>query len=325
MNNVIIRGFLLVMIVFISNTFLYFSFGNIYSAHLFNYEAFTQQYSNGIYKYRFLSTEMVKWLYEQLNHQFPKGVPIKAGLTDKTASINLFVSFYVINTVFLVLSSIVMLIITETKRFFATSTEKFSLCMLAIFSVLLSQFVIVPYDCSSYFLLLLFFLILIKYIHQPKSSLLIALVITLIISTLNRESAALSLSLATVLLLSKFEISTKSVKPLSILTISFITVYCLLRYYFGGFSTNDGNLLAENFTNINALLGIGFACTFFILVLALARGQQQLKHILGFHFFAIPYILMCFYSGYLYEIRLYIPIFITSIFLTRFTLDEELY
>ena len=325
MNNLFVKSTVLIVLVFVINSFLYYSFGNIYSSHLFNVENFKSQYFNGIYQYRFLSSQLLLWIYDFLNSVFPSGIPLKAPLVDKEANINFFTSFYILNTGFLILSALMMLFITETKNFIGTALEKFLIILLALLPTFISQFVMVPYDCSSYFLMLLFFYLLIHFINNKNKGLFWGLVAILVVSTMNRESSALSISLAATLLFSKYGFTKSSVRPVGILTLAFVLVYLMLRYVFGTFTTNDGNLLEANFTHPNAILGMVFSLVFFFISLMVCKGSKQIKWILTFHLLALPYILMCFYSGYLYEIRLYIPIFLSSIFLSRLELENDWY
>ena len=85
----------------------------------------------------------------------------------------------------------------------------------------------------------------------------------------------------------------------------------------GNFTTNDGNLLIQNFTQPKNILGILFWLVFFAFTLILAKDQKAVKHILIFHLLSFPYLILCFYTGILYEIRLYIPLLLTSLLLSK--------
>jgi hypothetical protein len=235
----------------------------------------------------------------------------------------MYLAFYILNTFFAVLSAVFMVLITETKNFVAANSEKMLMVSTGIFVIGLTQFVIVSYECSSYFFLLLFFFILIRYVNRQSVAKLLFLVFIIMISTLNRESSALSLSLAAVLFFDKFGLKKKTFIPVLILGISFAAVYFGIRFSKGNFITNDGNLLYKNFTQPKGFLGILFWLLFFFLSLMISKNKTAAKNILIFHFFAFPYILMCVYSGILYEVRLYVPIFLTSLFLAKFELKAD--
>ena len=304
------------LLAFVVNSFVYFSFGNIYSSTILNYENFQEQFHSGIYQYRILSGYFLVWIYNLLSGLNIDYQIFKFKFLDQDSEPQLFFAFYLLNTFFLVLSSFVMVLITESKNFIATESEKILMIWAAVFVIAISQFVIVPYDVSSYFFLLLFFWIFLKYMNNNSVSTLILLVVALFISTLNRESSALSLSLAAALLYIKFGIGKKMLIPLAILGATFLAVYLGMRFFNESFTTNDGNLLVLNFQPKN-ILGLLFWVVFFIFTLILSKDKTALRNILIFHLLAAPYILMCLYSGILYEVRLYVPIFLTALFLSK--------
>ena len=305
------------LLAFTLNSFVYFSFGNIYSSKILNYSDFSQQFQSGIYQYRVLSGYFLFWIYDFLSYLNIDYSIFKFKFLEADSEPQMYFSFYILNTFFLVLSAAVLVFIAETKNFIATNSEKILIVAVAIFVMSFTQFVIVPYDVSSYFFLLLFFYLLFRYLDESSVSLLLFLIILMAISTLNRESSALSLSLAATLLYAKFGLKKDMIHPLLLLSITFIAVYFGFRVINANFSTNDGNLLAQNFTDPKNMLGILFWMIFFVFTLFLSKDEKTKRNILIFHLLSIPYIIMCFYSGIIYEIRLYIPIFLTSLLLGR--------
>ena len=318
--NLLSKLFFLMVLAFTVNSFVYFSFGNIYSSKILNYTDFSKQFHSGIYQYRILSGYFLVWIYDFLSSLNIDYSIFKFKFLNADSEPKMYLSFYILNTLFLVLSAGIMVFITETKNFFATNSEKLLLVSIAIFIIAISQFVIVPYDVSSYFFLLVFFYFLLKYLEKSSSLNLIILGFILIISTLNRESSSLSISLAATLLYAKLGFKKEMIKPILILAIAFIAVYFGMRFMNESFSTNDGNLLLQNFTEPKNIFGLLFWMVLFIFSLIMAKNHQAKRNILIFHLFAIPYILMCFYTGIIYEIRLYVPLFLTSILLSRIDL-----
>ena len=258
---------------FTVNSFVYFSFGNLYSSTVLNYADFENQFHSGIYQYRILSGYFLIWIYDFLSSLNIDYQIFKLKFFNTDAEPKMYLSFFILNTIFLILSSIVLVFITETKNFIATQSEKILMISVAIFAISLSQFVIVPYDVSSYFFLLFFFFFLLKYLEKDSALNLIILLVILIISTFNRESSALSLSLAATLLYAKFGLKKKMYLPIIFLFVSFIAVYLGMRLWSESFSTNDGNLLEENFTQPKNFLGILFWMIFFIFTLILAKDR----------------------------------------------------
>ena len=310
------------LLAFTVNSFVYFSFGNIYSSKILNYTEFQQQFGSGIYQHRILSGYFLIWIYEFLSTLNIDYSIFKLKFFDADAEPKMYLSFFLLNTFFLVLSSAVMVLITETKNCVATSSEKLLMIAVAVFATAFSQFVIVPYDISSYFFLLLFFLFLLRYLEKNAVSNLTILVLMMAVSTLNRESSALSLALAGTLLHSEFGLKKETLIPVAVLAMTFILTYFGMRVMNGSFTTNDGNLLFQNFSQPKNILGLLFWAVFFVLPLMLAKDRNGIKNIIVFHLLSIPYIAMCFYAGILYETRLYIPLFLTVLFLSKFDVKK---
>lgn len=309
------------LLAFTVNTFVYFGFANIYSSTILNYDNFQEQFHSGIYQYRILSGYFLIWIYDALTYLNLDYQIFKLKFVNPDSEPQMYLSFYILNTFFILLAAIMMVLITESKSFVATYSEKLLITTVAIFSIALSQFVIVPYDVSSYFLLLVFFYFLPGYLKKQSISILVLLSIIITVSTFNRESSALSLSLAATLLYSKFGLKKKTILPIAILGVIFTGVYFGLRLMSENFTTNDGNLFIQNFTEPKNILGILFWLVFFVFTLMLAKDKKARKNILLFHLFSFPYLILCFYTGILYEIRLYIPLFLTSIYLSKIELS----
>ena len=321
--NCISKFLLVSLFAIVVNSFIYFSFGNIYSSSVLNYTDFQNQFHSGIYQYRILSGYFLNFAHDFLSTLSIDYQLFKLKFTNDNAEPQMYLSFYLLNTGFLVLSGFVMTLITETKSFIATESEKISLIIIALFTIAISQFVIVPYDVSSYFFLLVFFFFLIKYLEKSTPLYLLILGVLMVISTLNRESSALSLSLMATVLYKKFGLKKETIVPIAVLGFIFISVYLGMRVMSENFSTNDGNLFTENFSQPKNFLGMLFWLIFFLFTLILAKDKKAVRMILIFHFLSLPYILMCIYTGILYEIRLYVPLFLTALFLGKTEFREK--
>lgn len=307
----------LTVLAFLLNTFVYFAFGNIYSSSILNYSAFQEQFSGGIYQYRILSVHALIYIYDLLGTLNLDYSVFKLKFLNPDSEPQMFLAFYMLNTFFLVLTAVMMVLITESKQFAATASEKVLMASLSIFVIALSQFVIVPYDVSSYFFLLLFFWVFVKYLDNKSPGNFILLAVIVAVSTLNRESAALSVSLAATLLCSRSGLKKATIIPVAALAGTFLTVYLGMRLVAETFSTNDGNLLLQNFTQPKNILGLVFWFTFFAFTILISNGKEQTRNILVFHALSAPYIVMCLYTGILYEARLYVPLFLTGLILAK--------
>lgn len=322
--NLFGRAIFLAMLAFLISTFVYFSFANIYSSKILNIAEFNDQFGSGIYQFRKLSGWLLLAFYEYIQTLHIDYQIFKFKFQHPKTDPALYLSFYGLNTFFLMLSAVIFTLIGESRLFKATEPEKILIGSLLIFVIALSQFVIVPYDVSSYFFLLLFFCFFLKFLNRQDSKNLTILILILAVSALNRESAALSVSLAATLLYLKNGFKKTTVTPVAILAAVFLSVYVVLRLFSQSFSTNDGNLLIENLTQPKNLLGLLFWAVFLVFSLILAKDALATRGILLFHLLSAPYILMCFYSGILYEVRLYVPLFISSVLLARVNLHKLL-
>lgn len=311
------KTFFAILLAFTLSSFLYFSFANIYSSGILNHADYQEQFQAGIYQYRILSSSLLLGIYNLLSSFNIDYNVFKLKFLDPDSEPQMYLSFYLLNTLFLGLSAWVLVLITNCKTFSATEIEKTLLVAVAVFAMVISQFVIVPYDISSYFFLLVFIYVFLRYLEKPLLQNLILLVITVIISTLNRETAVLSLALAASLLYTKYGFKREFFNPVSILSMAFIAVYFALRLAGENFTTNDGNLFLQNFTQPKNVLGLLFWIVLFWLSMFLAKDKESKKNIMLFHFVSIPYLAACFYTGIIYEIRLYIPIFLTSLIISR--------
>ena len=138
------------MLAFTVNIFVYFSFGNIYSSTLFNHETFVEQYKNGIHQYRFLSTEIFLWLHN-IFINLPFEIPLKGYFWNPSGQNEMLITYFTINTFFLCLSAILLGWIMDLKTINANNTDKILVPILGVFAIIITQYIVVPYDNSSYF------------------------------------------------------------------------------------------------------------------------------------------------------------------------------
>ena len=320
-DNLFFKIIFVSMFAVIVNIFIYFAFGNVYTAPLFNIDSFKEQYESGVYQYRWLSTYLLIYIYDFLE-SLPFKIKLKMDFWDKNAQPNMFFAYAFLNTFFLILSNIILLLITETKYFLANQSEKIFIITISTFSIGISQFVLVPYDCSSYFFLFAFVFLFLKYLESKKLILMLLLVLILMISTLNRESSALSISFAAVILYQLFGLKKESLIPILYLGIGFLATYILVRLAADSFEIRNDNFFLGNISETRSRFGILFWIVFFIFSLLVSNNKQTTKNILIFHLLSLPYIFMCFYTGALYEIRLYIPIFLSSLVISKLSIDR---
>ena len=80
-----------------------------------------------------------------------------------------------------------------------------------------------------------------------------------------------------------------------------------------------GNLFID--TNI---IGLFFWALFFYLPMAMADSKEN-KYLIGvFFLLSLPYILTCLKDGVMWEVRLFVPLFLGSLFLSKLDVSNHL-
>ncbi len=305
--------------------FTYVGFFTNYTTAVFSQAGFEQQYlHSSVYRFRILGSHILLWVYEHIK-TWPLADFSPYGLksVDKNGDANFYYAYFFTNTTFLITtcSTLVIALLRHIpqKDFLHIDLPVLFLALMMSFA----QFVITPYDTLSYFLLALSLLPCMK---TKPTALDDALLFTaLILATLTRETAALTLSFYFTVhyrhILSR-QITPEKIRLLCLITV-FMLTYWLLRWHLGmEDATHRSFRLLRNFSN-DPLPIIG--AIFFPAVIALFftdhNGKTPLKLFL---FASLPYWLAMFCVAYPWEIRLWVPIFIVMCFikLTHQSLSE---
>lgn len=305
-----IRWLLVLALGTCSQILITLGFSNVYSEKIFHPEYFQKQFHSGVYQYRILSVWLTETLYPYLK-DLGIYVPVTGGFSQQTDPF-LFTSIFIINLFFCVLTCLVMLRITDETYTEGTIRERTLIPLFGMLVCAVSQFVTVPYDYSAWFFLLLSFLLMIRIRNASDSWRYAVLVLVFILSCFNRETAALSLSLWAAYFFFTERISKRVLLGSITGVLIFISIYLGIRYYMGSLISNDGSTLYENISKPQNLFGGMFILILYSISLFLSlpenRGLIQL-----FHLFSIVYLITCICTGILFEIRLYIPLFLISL------------
>jgi hypothetical protein len=310
-----------ILIAFVSSYIVYFGFTTNYTTGSFSPASFKDQYSHGIYKYRVLS----QYLLTRLDNALGNSIPSKAAerrlfVQDKNASERFYHSYYYLNTFFMALLSVVLvLLVNQDTVLKIPKNEKSLILFLVIIVVNLTQFVVCPYDISSYFFQLLIILIFLKYFETRYILSLAVICLLLILSTLNRESSALTLSFLAVVIYCKWGITRKSLISIFMIVLSFLSTYFALRYFI---KTPDLAIVTIDYLNYNLFfeanqVGILFWALLLYFTMATANSKENKVLIVCYHIASLPYIWSCFTAGVLWEVRLYMPVFLGSLILGK--------
>ena len=306
------------------NYLVYFAFISTYTNNQYSEDAFIEHYSNDIYSYRVLSKPIVLGTYRLLGEAFPNSGNTVINESFYSLGANFSKKFYItmflVNTLFFVLTIITFVFIFNNYLINLTQKEKILLQLAIVFFVAITQYVVVPYDMIGYFLQAMFILLLLS---KAKYKL-FYLGLIIAISTLNRESSALLISIAATAYYMTTGANRDTVKKIIFLTLFFLVPYIALRFMI---SVPDNNVISEltflsNFTVKRNLVGIAIWIVFFAISLILTSDRKAKKAIYIFHLFSLPYIITCFTGAVMFETRLYIPILLGSLVLCQMNFEK---
>ncbi len=290
----------------------------------------TEWYYKGIYGYRLLSREIVDMMTLFLERIFTHDFPLREYAMKKGTPY--YHSLFLFNTFFAVLTSLMVNSILKRKEYFPEINEKMRLGIVFFLAAIsgFSQYVIVHYDNSAIFLLLLGFYFTLNYYRNRQFRDLIILSFVILISTLNRETSCLNISFLAALFFAEIPKSKEgflnAVKVLFLPVLAFLLPYFVLRliipqnagdeYYFF-----ESITLKYNLTGINQIAGWLFGLLLLKFVYFYALPENR-KSITRFLVISLPYILMIFLVGILWEIRLFVPLIYSAVMLAFLKMEK---
>lgn len=227
-------------------------------------------------------------------------------------------SIFLINSFFFILSSIVLNSILKFRpvEILYNSNVRMLIHLLAVFFIVIVQYV--PTNCDSiavFFYLQGIFLSL-KYYHNKKRLDFILLCITVLVSTLVRETSCLNIAFYAAIAIDPGKIKTgnlKSINEVGLLVVSFVMPYIGLKLMIPqNTSFFEGVYFTKNFTSPFNLAGLFFGLLglYFTLQLCGPYGKLILKRYL---FFSLPYLGMITFVGLFWETRLFLPLILSGL------------
>lgn len=300
------------------NVFCYFGYISGYTGDTYSSAGFLVQYLNGIYKYRVLGRELLLLIADRLESLAvmrhlhpPKFAERTIPFLDSSGSFWFYTSYFLLNTLFFCITALFLVLILQSSSIDLSDREKRSRIALLLLMIGLSQFVVVPYDLIAYAILASSIYLSLQYFHQRSSRRsqlisVVGLVACIILGTLNRETATLTLSsFAIVGILTKNLRNRNAQVIFGILTILFLATYVALRFYYGFANAafeSIGILKTLPATNVMGLL---LCCCFGWLFLQNFQERSQAKVII---LCSLPYLAGSLLFGIWFEIRLWMPI-----------------
>ena len=315
---------LVVMLSMVVSKIVYFGFTPNYGADIFARKAFDAKFDHGGNQYRVLSKYLVYGVDGLLSRSMKEGgAEARVRTVSVGASERFYYAIYYVNTLFLALTSVmVVLLLNLDKSLKFSDTEKILLVFFVPVLLGLTQLTVHYYDLSSYFLELFILYVFLKNIDRRYSQTMTMVMGLVVLSTLNRESAEVSVAMVALLLLTRFEATRRVVWSIVGMVGCWLATYVALRVVIGAggpppkaaaiTSTAAGTFEPDMF-----MMGVIFWVLFIYLPFAIAASEENKYLIGGFFLFSLPYIITSLATGDLWAVRLYVPLFLGALFLSR--------
>jgi hypothetical protein len=306
------------------NFFAYYGFVSNYTQGLFSVADFRLQYDSDIYRYRILGKYLLlatNQILEQIP-LLPDIAPARMMQFLGIGSMTFYYSYYVLNTVFLCLTIFAFRSVFNSAAARMTDQENALWLFVITTLIVISQFVVVPYDNLSYF-----FIGVSVYLMLQKESrrVIAALVATLVLATLTRETAALILALYATLYLSRQRLPMdKRLSVLALLILAFLIMYILLRVFFGWENAlgHDVTLSFFDWRKPAGLISLTLGFSILVLLGNLV-GSARMKTVWIFLGFSLPYIASIFITSTPYEFRVWVPVLLGAIVVGNLRLNPQ--
>lgn len=150
-----LRAFLLCIVLPSTlNFFAYYGFVTNYSRFVFSRTGFLTQFESGIYRYRVLGRWLLLLVHRGVSHfHHISGASTRFTQFLETDDINFYHSYFLLNTFFLCLTAAALYRTFRLPAFEAAGRQADAWVLIATFLIVLTQFVVLPYDTLAYFLL----------------------------------------------------------------------------------------------------------------------------------------------------------------------------
>lgn len=226
---------LVIMLSMVVSKIVYFGFTPNYGANIFSHKAFDAKFDHDGNQYRVLSKYLVYGADGLLGSSMKElGAEDRVRTISGGASERFYYAIYYVNTLFLALTSLmVVLLLNLDKSLKFSDTEKILLVFFVPILIGLTQFTVHYYDLSSYFLELLILYVFLKNIDTRYSSTMASIMALIVLSTLNRESAEVSVALIAILLLTRFGATRRVVWSIVGMVACWLVTYSVLRLAIG--------------------------------------------------------------------------------------------
>jgi len=238
-------------------------------------------------------------------------------------------STFLINSFFFLLSSVILHSIFKISAsgIILHVTIRRMLHLLAVFFIVITQYVPTNCDSVAVFFYLSGCLLTFRYLQKRKVTDFVLLLIVIAVSTFVRETACLTISFFATIFVDVEKLKRKDfsfVKEVFILVVAFVIPYITLRMIINQkVSLVEDVYLFQNMTSVFNLSGFVFACVslYFCYLSCNNLGKYFIKKYL---FFSLPYLIMITIVGLFWEARLFIPLILTGFVFVSFQYKNQL-
>ncbi|WP_347216867.1 hypothetical protein [Chryseobacterium sp.] len=315
-NDEKINGFLLVAVLpFLLFAMSYYGFESSY-VRLKTMEKAPDFMFSSVYAYRVIPNYLSVHVTEAVTFIVNNYLPFLKSFLLKQGTL-FYHSIFLINSFFFILSSIVLhsLLKLNLKGVPLHLNIRRIIHLVAIFFIVIVQYVPTNCDCIAVFFYLSGALLTLKYLQNRKLTDFILLCAVIFISTLARETSCLNISFFAAMCIDFEKLKKKDftyIKELIFLVIAFIVPYAGLRMMIHqNVSFVEGIYFLDNFSspfNLSGLL-FGTISLYFSYLLCNDKGKAFIRKYL---FFSIPYLVMIAMVGLFWETRLFLPLILTG-------------
>lgn len=326
-NDEKINGFLFVIILpFLLYFMSYYGFESSYT-RLKTSENPPEFLFHSVYAYRvipnYISVKMTGFMEYFIQDKMPflkdflskNGTPFYHGL-------------FLVNSFFFILCSLILnkLFKLYPSKMISDTKMMRVIHLLSVFLIVITQYAPTNCDTIALFCYLSGIYFTFKYHFTGKIKFYILLVILIAVSTFVRETACLNIAFFATFFFSFIKVKQlqfRSVIPLLPLILAFIIPYLGLRKMVVNDETTfvEGLYIDRNFASPFNLAGLAFACILMYFIYQLCAEVINKRLIKKYLFFSLPYLFMITLVGLFWEIRLFLPLFLTCLILAIYQFD----
>lgn len=235
---------------------------------------------------------------------------------------------FLVNSIFFILCSLILnkLLKMYPSKMISETKVRRIIHLLSVFFIVITQYAPTNCDTIALFCYLSGVYFTFKYHFTGEIKFYILLVVLIGVSTFVRETACLNIAFFAVFFFNfdkLKQLQFRSVIPLLPLILAFIIPYLGLRQMVVNEKTTfvEGLYIDRNFESPFNLAGLAFACILMYFIYQLCVEGANKNFIKKYLFFSLPYLFMITLVGLFWEIRLFLPLFLTCLILALSQFD----